>query len=754
MISRTIHIRGLVQGVGFRPFVYRIATREGIRGEVENRNDGVFIIATGDEDALDKFEKALRDEAPLASQVKELISEQSDNQDYKDFSIVKSNNISDAVTGVSPDIAVCEECRRDMFSQAHRVDYPLINCTNCGPRFSIIKDLPYDRPNTTMKSFEMCPECRKEYSDVNDRRFHAQPVSCNNCGPYYYIIGSEDQRTGIRDICLAIAETISKGMIVALKGTGGYHLICDPYNDKAIEKLRQRKGREGKPFAVMSRDMDAAKQHAVISNEEEKLLSSWRKPIVLLESKDQLSELVSASLNSIGIVLPYMPIHYLIFEELETSSILFTSANLSDEPVITDDEIAAEKLKGIADLIVAYNREIYNRVDDSLAKVMAGKAVILRRSRSYTPAAIDINCSTEGIFAAGAELVNSFAIGKGKDAILSQYIGDLKNEASMDFYRSSYKLLSKLFRFSPLATVSDYHPDYLSTHFAEELSHEMDIPLFKVQHHHAHIASCMAENMLDEKVIGLAFDGVGLGSDGNIWGGEILLADYKEFERVYHLDYVPIVGADKISEEAWRSGLAYLNKYYPDKSAIYALAKDMGISKERSALYLKGIDKGINSHYYSSAGRLFDAVAAITGVNMVSTYHAEAPMRLESVIDNTEKGFYDYSLESGIISFGPTIEQITNDRLNSVAVSRISARFHNSVANALIEAVGEVAQLSGIRKVVLSGGTFQNSYLTSSVYNALKKYNYNVYLHSTVPPNDGGLALGQMAIAARKLSTI
>lgn len=599
-----------------------------------------------------------------------------------------------------------------------------------------------------MASFEMCDKCRSEYEDVGDRRFHAQPLACNDCGPVYYINGEEGHPGGIIYILKRIAEAIEQGEIVALKGTGGYHLVCDACNEDAVEQLRKRKNRDSKPFAVMCRDINTAREHAYIDDEEEKLLNSWKRPVVLLKSRNRLAHSVSLGLTTAGIILPYMPVHYMLFDDLRINTIVFTSANIAEEPVIICDKLAEEKLAGIADLIVAYSREIYNRADDSVARVLAGRPVVLRRSRSYVPSSIRMQIRTEGIFAAGAELVNTFALGKGSEVILSQHIGDLKNGQTLEFYKESYSRFKKLFRFSPCIIASDLHPDYLSSEFASGLAEELSIPHIRVQHHHAHIASCMAEHQLQNRVIGLSLDGVGLGSDGNIWGGEILLADMLGFERVYHFDYVPIVGADRVAAEPWRSGISYLLKYCQGMDAVNELAKRAGINTARLNLYISGLDKRINTHYYSSAGRLFDAVAAISGLITHAGYHAEAPMRLESVLDENEGGYYDYALEKDVIYFGPAIEQIVQDVFEGTKPSVISARFHNSVVNALLEVVSELSMIYGLKDVVISGGTFQNACLSNLLYRDLRKYNYNVYLHSSVPQNDGGIALGQLAVAA------
>ena len=748
MVTVKIHITGLVQGVGFRPFVYRIALRCSLKGEVENRNDGVFITVSGSRENIENFIVLLRNEAPAASRIDTLETSVSDPMKFEGFTILKSGNVSDEVTGVSPDIAVCPDCLDDLKNQPHRLDYPFINCTNCGPRFTIIRELPYDREMTTMAPFEMCDKCRKEYEDVGDRRFHAQPVACNDCGPVYTMNLGEDIVSDIKLIIKEICRVIETGGIVALKGMGGYHLICDATDQASVQSLRDRKGREGKPFAVMCQSLEEANKIAVIDSEGSDLLQSWQRPIVLLESKGKLVPGVSGGLNSVGIVLPYMPVHYMIFGSTNKKVLVFTSANISDEPVIIDDKIAREKLSGIADIIVTYNREIYNRADDSVSSIMAGKSIVMRRSRGYAPGSVRTGLSVEGIFGAGAELVNTFAVGKGEEIILSQYIGDLKNEATLSFYRQSFGLFSKLYRFKPTVAVRDMHPDYLSSRFADRMGEELGIELIKVQHHHAHIAACMAENMVDEEVIGLSLDGVGLGDDGNIWGGEIMVATLGAYDRVCHFDYVPVVGADRVSGEPWRSALGYLIKYCDDIDRIYSISEKMGLDRRRTDIYRDGIRSGLNCHHFSSAGRLFDAVAAITGVNTRSVYHAEAPMRLESAAEPGVSGAYDFYSERGLISFGPAIMEIVSDVLNGVQTGMIAARFHNTVINALLETVTEVSQERGLKTVVLSGGTFQNRYITERLYRALSVYGYRVLMHHSVPPNDGGISAGQVVVAA------
>jgi hydrogenase maturation protein HypF len=703
MNTYKIHIEGLVQGVGFRPFIYHLACSLKLCGTVENRNNGVFILVNTDTKGLDIFLEKIK-----------------------------------------------KECLDDMEVQDHRIGYPLINCTKCGPRFSIIKGVPYDRSMTTMAEFEMCEKCKTEYLNINDRRFHAQPVACNMCGPSYMIHYENQNDNRISQITSIASRLIEEGYVVALKGTGGYHLLCDANNEKTLKDLRISKTREGKPFAVMCRDISTVDKIAFHGNKEKELLTSWRSPVVLLESRNLLAPSVSNGLNTIGVVLPYMPFHYLLFKKLKIDTIVFTSANFSDEPVIISDKVALSSLSELANAVITYNREIFNRTDDSVCRVINGNELIIRRSRGYAPTPVKLDLQTEGIFGAGAELTNCFAIGKGKQVILSQHIGDIKNSETFDFYISSYKRFSKMFRFNPEIVVRDLHPDYLSSSFADQIGSELNIEVEQVQHHHAHIASCMAENGLDEKVIGIALDGVGLGTDSNIWGGEFMIADLCNFSREMHFEYVSISGGDKVSSEPWRSGLSYLYKYMGEHTTYLNQLKMKEVGDKSISMYIELLETETNTCLYSGAGRLFDAVAAITGICLYSSYHAEAPMLLESIIIPGISAYYDYEIHGNEISFKNTISEIISDLNNGKSAGEISTLFHNTVATAVVEAIKIISQKSGIRKVVLSGGTFQNKYLSEKIITELSYENFFVYFHSQVPPNDGGLALGQVAVAAAR----
>ncbi len=766
-----IRIEGLVQGVGFRPFVHRLAGKLNLSGTVENRNNGVYIFVNSDHKGLDAFIEKIRMDAPLHSKIDEIYYDKVESRVFSGFSIVKSLSHSDEITNISPDIAVCSDCLSDMTTQPNRIDYPLINCTSCGPRFSIIKGVPYDRKMTTMSGFTMCEKCSEEYEDINDRRFHAQPVACNNCGPAYSIHFFTPERGGkvlnselgqvfenesnmsISEIAGIAAELIDNGSVIGLKGTGGYHLLCDAGNEETVLRLRDAKGREGKPFAVMCRDITAVENIAVLGPEEKELLTSWRRPVVLLEGKGMTAPSVANGLYTVGVILPYMPFHFMLFAKLASSVIVFTSANFSDEPVVISDESALSEMKPLADALIFYNREIYNRADDSVCRSIQKREFIIRRSRGYVPSPVNISLRAEGIFGAGAELANCFAIGKGQQVIMSQHIGDLKNSETFDFYSESFRRFADMYRFNPDLVARDLHPDYLSSSFAEDLASDMGIRIEEVQHHHAHIASCMADNRLDEKVIGVALDGVGLGTDGTIWGGEFLVGDLCDFERLLHFENIPIAGADKISPEPWRSGLAYMVKYGIDPLLRIKKLKIQEIGPHNIRIYQNLIEANVNTCLYSGAGRLFDAVASITGVCLFSSYQAEAPVRLESAIIPGLTDSYNFELKDDVISFGDTISSILDDMEKGRPVGEISTLFHNTVTRSIVEGVKVIGRMTGIRKVVLSGGTFQNKYLSEKVIRELSDQKFFVYFHHQVPANDGGLALGQIIVAAARRKT-
>ncbi len=742
--AKEVKITGLVQGVGFRPFIYRLAHKHHLKGFVENNNLGVRVIVEGNKDDLNNFTNDIIPESPQASSIEHINSKEITVRHFDSFVIEKSTSVSDAVTEVSPDISVCPDCLNDMKHQERRIDYPFTNCTNCGPRFTIIKDLPYDRAKTTMLEFEMCPECKKEYTNVLDRRFHAQPVACKKCGPEYtlYYKGQMIKEIDtITDLCCNLLE---QNKIVAIKGLGGYHLACSAFHDKTIRQLREQKNREGKPFALMFRDLNAAEEYLFIDKEEKELLTGWRKPITLLKIKKELAPSISINLNTVGAMLPYMPFHYLLFDKLNIPAIVLTSGNISDEPIVINNDEALEKLGNISEAVITYNRDIHNRTDDSVAMVANKKSRVIRRSRSYAPSPVRLNLDAEGIFAAGAELVNCFCIGKGNQAIMSQHIGDLKNLETLDFYTESAQRFERLFRFKPEVVACDMHPDYLSTRYAKRLG----LPIVETQHHHAHIASCMAEHKLDEDVIGLSFDGTGYGDDGHIWGGEFFICNLNDYERMAHFEYIPQPGGDLVTKQPWRMMLSYLYHYFGHDVLTTHARLFNGLPSRETEMVLSMIEKKINCPLTSSAGRLFDAVAALIDVCKTAAYHAEPPMRLESVA--TDSALH-YSYESGsVIKMKKTFEGIIDDLNQHVDTGMISGKFHNTVVSIIVDQVRRISEQTKIKKVVLSGGSFQNRILLKKVEDTLNDSTFAIFSQSDVPSNDGGIALGQLAIAAKR----
>lgn len=738
-------MKGLVQGVGFRPFIYRLAHDWDLKGWVRNTNENVLICLNLDEETINKFVNEIKIKAPPASEIFSIDLSIIQNESFEDFSIIESRDTSEAITEISPDIGVCKECLEDMKSQTHRINYPFLNCTNCGPRFTIIRDLPYDRENTTMAIFKMCNTCRTEYEDVLDRRFHAQPVACSTCGPEYELIREGKRIVGIKDILDCTAAMIDNGKIIAVKGQGGFHLACDALNEETVHRLRVSKYREGKPFAVMFRDIGIMEEYATLDQVERDQVSSWRRPIVILEEKKPLAPSVSDGLHTIGAMLPYMPFHHLLFRYLKTPVIVLTSGNLSDEPIIIDNDAALRILSTISDAVLIYNRDIYNRTDDSVVMVVNDVPRILRRSRGYVPNPVRLKLRTDGILAAGAELVNCFCLGKGNDAILSQHIGDLKNFETYSFYRESIGHFQKIFRLSPEWIAHDLHPDYMSTKYAVETG----LKRIPIQHHHAHIASAMAENGLDEMVIGVSFDGTGYGDDGHIWGGEVLICDLAGYNRYTHFKYLPMPGGDLVTKEPWRMAVSYLYDVFGTEFLNFDLPFFKKINPETMNIVVQMLEKKINTPITSSCGRLFDAVSALTGICHHSRFHAEAPMRLENVIIPKVNLSYPFTYHE-YVDFSETIRMIMEDIINQLPVGLIASKFHNTIISVTEKIVNKISLETSLKKIVLSGGTFQNRYLLKNLEVKLRNAGYHVYTQNRIPSNDGGIALGQLAIVAKR----
>ncbi len=740
-----------MQGVGFRPFVYRIAIKNKLTGWVQNTNENVLIRVTGNETDIALFLDSLQREAPPASMIEKVAFVATEPETFIGFSILHSHNVSEDITEISPDIAVCSACLEDITREGSRIDYSFVNCTNCGPRFTIIRDLPYDRDKTTMQPFNMCPDCREEYETITDRRFHAQPTACGSCGPHYELhIAGNPTNKGIREIIGQVSAIIDNGGLVLMKGLGGMHAACDALNDTAVAKLREVKNREGKPFAVMFRDTGSLLEYVTMTKKEEQSLLSWRRPIVLLNTGSGTARKVSCNVNAglslLGVMLPYLPFHHQLFRHLKTPAIVMTSGNFSSEPILTENQVALDQFTQHMEAIVLHNRDIYNRTDDSVVRIIDGKERIMRRSRGYVPAPVRTTMNTDGILAFGAELTNCFCVGKGKKAFLSQHIGDLQSLETTLFYEQTIDRFLQLFRVKPALLAVDMHPDYISTKTARKFP---GVPLVIVQHHHAHIASCMAEHGLDEKVIGVALDGTGYGDDGHIWGGEFFVCDLVDYKRITHFDYLPLPGGDLAAEEPWRMAVSYLYRVFGNEFRKLDLPIFRETDPEKIEIVVRMIDRNINCPLTSGAGRLFDAVASLLGLCQTATFQAEGPMRLESMVlpDCHES----YPFNTGpVIRFDNTIRGIVHDLSLNTDVKIIASKFHNTIISAIFESVNAIRNREGISRVVLSGGVFQNKYLFEGIIARLRKNLYNVYAHAVIPTNDGGVSLGQLAVASKR----
>lgn len=742
-------IKGLVQGVGFRPFVYRIATEMGIRGEVDNRNNGVFIRAILSPELCTAFLHRIRTEHPPVASIHSVSVDFEEAEDdlNNSFRICASRSVSEEITQISPDIAVCDACLADRKHQPHRIGYPFINCTHCGPRFTIIRDLPYDRQKTTMSAFALCPECSTEYQTVADRRFHAQPVACNACGPIYYAYSGDRQ---IRDYAVLLEQSldyIRRGEVIAVKGTGGYHLVCDATQAAAVKRMRVIKHRDNKPFAVMFGSLQTLKNYARTNSVEEEQLLSWRRPIVLLEQTAALPESVNPGYKTLGCMLPYMPIHYDWFEKLHTPVLVMTSGNLSELPITISPEEAERELRGLVPFILHHNREIYNRADDSVLQICGDTPCLIRRSRGFVPEPFFADVETEGILAFGAEKTASFALGKGETIIQSQYIGDLKNWETYRFYAESLERFTRLFRFRPEQLVCDLHPDYFSSKEALHWAEKWNLPLLSVQHHHAHAAACMLEYRLHDPVIALVLDGTGLGDDGHVWGGEVFYCDRKGYERLAHLDYVPMPGGDKAAQEPWRMAVAYLWYYLGDKATFPEGFKSR-IGAQKIDMLIRMMQQKVNSPLTSGAGRLFDAIASLLGVCDVASHQAEAPVRLEQLADDELNEHYTVVIEGAQISLRFMLEGILQDLQELVPLPRIAARFHNTLAQLLTAKALSAMHEKQTNRVVISGGCFQNKRLTQQLQRLFAEAGVPLFVPSAIPCNDAGIAIGQLAIAA------
>lgn len=773
---RRILVKGLVQGVGFRPFIYQLANLYELTGWVLNSSEGVQIEAQGALSQLDAFLKDIKAKAPPVARIDELQFEDLPPATYQDFEIRKSVEVKDKFVPISSDIATCVDCQKELFDpKDRRYLYPFTNCTNCGPRFTIIEDIPYDRPKTTMKNFTMCADCNKEYRDPANRRFHAQPNACPKCGPRleYRAEGSQIEATSFdaqEEIINKVSDSLIQGKIVAIKGLGGFHLACDATNDEAVKLLRSRKKRAlHKPFAIMVADLEAVGEECFINEEEKKILKSPESPIVLLRKKPDLkvSSEVAPNNNYLGVMLAYTPLHHILLEKVKRPLVM-TSGNISEEPIVMENEEAIAKLGPIADQFLLHNRDIYSRYDDSVTRVINNQNIMIRRARGYAPYPIHLPFKLKQTLAVGPELKNTFCLVRDNLAFVSQHIGDMENIETFTQFENALNLYKRLFRIEPEICAYDLHPEYLSTKYALSLE---DIKLIGVQHHHAHIASCMVENGVTEPVIGVSFDGTGYGEDGNIWGGEFLICDFKGYKRVGHLAYVPMAGGEAAIKKPWRMTLSYLLSLFDDLRELEIDFLDRFDSIEVQVVKQQ-IDQGLNAPLTSSCGRLFDAVASLIGVRDEVTYEAQAAIELEMIADEKVKESYNYrvgSQESVVQSrkesqgkvFGtqnqdtqPLVvdaqlifEGIINDLRNQISKEIISAKFHNTVVDFATDMCQRISNKEGIKKVAISGGVFQNATLTKRLIKSLKDEGFSVIMQKLVPTNDGGVSLGQAVIA-------
>ncbi|MBN2149164.1 MAG: carbamoyltransferase HypF [Anaerolineales bacterium] len=764
-----IHITGIVQGVGFRPFVYGLATRFELYGWVCNTSAGVDIEVQGKEENLGAFISALRDEKPLLAKIDSLEATEIDTSIlHHTFNIRESATIAGAFQPVSADVAICADCERELFDpNDRRYLYPFINCTNCGPRFTIIKDLPYDRPKTTMASFPLCPDCTDEYHNPLDRRFHAQPVACPVCGPHVWVeqIDGSEQITGLQAILL-VRRLLRQGKIVAIKGLGGFHLACDAANPSSVELLRQRKGRQGKPLALMAADMASIESLCHIRDEERLLLTGYEKPIILLErlSADLPSEQVAPGVDTLGIMLPYTPLHLLLLnqtnpllaQEPVPPVLVMTSGNFSEEPIATQNRHAIQYLAPLADAFLLHNRDIHIRCDDSVIRLdrkpnkseASPDIIYLRRSRGYAPYPIHLPFKTRPTLALGGDLKNSFCLTRQKYAFLSHHIGDMENVETHASFEQGIDHLCRLFRVEPEQIACDLHPGYFTTSWAQD---NAKVPLAAVQHHHAHIAACMADNGLEnQRVIGLAFDGTGYGYDGAIWGGEVLLADYTADQRIAHLEYLPLPGGEAAIHHPWRIAVGYAATLGLDVSHLPFL---QNIDQQAIGIVRAQVEKRINTPLTSSMGRLFDAVASLVGVRNDVTYEAQAAIELETLSRSQVKQAapYPYTLidEPDVLIIG--VKPLFTTIIEAVSAGQspgwIGACFHYTIADLSLEICRRMRERTHINSVALSGGVWQNQLLLELTRSSLTEDGFRVYFHHQTPTNDGGLALGQAAVA-------
>jgi hydrogenase maturation protein HypF len=750
MERRAIMVHGIVQGVGFRPFVFALASRHHLHGFVRNQTSGVLIEVEGEAVALDRFLSELSDQTPPLARITDVSWESCPPRGDQTFHIAPSQADPSAQVFISPDAAVCDKCLAELFDPAdRRFGYPFLNCTNCGPRLTIIRSAPYDRPRTTMATFVMCDACRAEYKDPSNRRFHAQPNACPLCGPSLQLLDATGQRIQTIDPLRSFAEALRGGTIGALKGLGGYLLACSARDSSIVAELRRRKHRDEKPFAIMVADLAAAEALGKVGPVERELLQSPSCPIVLLRKRSgaAIAEEVAPRNPWLGVILPYTPLHHLLLRAVHGAPLVMTSGNRSDEPIAYRDDEALASLAGIADVLLTHNRPIQVRCDDSVTRVVDGLELPVRRSRGYAPQPIDLpfDCPSP-ILAVGGQFKATFALGRGPHVFLSHHMGDLDHFEAFQAFTRDVELYQQLFAVAPTLLVHDLHPDYASTRYARERAAREGSALLTVQHHHAHLAACLADNGLDEPVLGITFDGTGIGTDGAVWGGEFLLGDYRSYRRAAHFRYVGMPGGEQAIRQPWRMALAHLVDAGTESPSLSARLSPLEIRTVTRML-----ERRLNTPLTSSVGRLFDVVAALAGVRDRVNYEGQAAVEMEGLATGVAPdGAYPFDLLE--VPDGPTVVD-TRPLIRAVAretnATRIARRFHSTLVEIIAAVCGRIRKAIGVDAVALSGGVFLNVLLTEEVSARLKDDGFRVYRHRLVPPNDGGLSLGQLAIAAR-----
>ena len=764
-------VRGVVQGVGFRPFVYRLALEENLAGFIGNDTGGVTIEIEGPAERVEAFRRRLEAEAPPLARIDSVAVCELLATGETEFRIVASDAGGQVSTGIPADAATCAECLRELLDpNDRRYRYPFLNCTNCGPRYTITRRIPYDRPQTSMAQFTMCAACQAEYDDPTNRRFHAQPNACPVCGPRVWLVASDGMEIPCDDPVTGAIDRLMAGEIMAIKGIGGFHLAVDATNEFAVMRLRDRKHRYSKPLAVMVRDLDAARAVCALTGEEEALLETIPRPIVLARRRASsgIADSVAPGIPWLGVFLPYAPLQHLLFADSRVKALVMTSANLSEEPIAIDNDEALARLRHIADAFLMHDREILQRCDDSVMALVDGAPQLIRRARGFVPLAVPLPFDAPPLLAVGGHLKNVFALARGRFAYQSQHLGDLENVTGLDFFREALQHLMHTFEIEPEAVVHDLHPGYLSTSWAKEWAAERNLPLIAVQHHHAHIAACMAEHGIESPAIGLSLDGTGYGTDGRIWGGEVLICqldgpDPGQFERFAHLDYVSMPGGEAAIREPWRMALGHLHHAGFDVESPEVLAL-LGAKPQEARVLKRMIERELNTPLTSSCGRLFDAVAAVVLGRGAVDYEAQAAIELEGVcVDEPDVTGSGYTLEllhgdwntrkPARISAISLWKEFLEDLRADVSKSRIAARFHAGVAAAFIGAAKIAHENTGIEKVALSGGCLHNRRLARLLCAGLEEEGFQVFEHRSVSPGDGGLSYGQAAVAAAILAT-